>query len=82
MSRVPALKELSRASLLTVKADFMTADWFTFDSDFLNKVSTRITNEVRGVSRVLYDSEQHFEVELLAANLLTNSSYKQTARYD
>ena len=35
----------------------MTADWFTFDSEFLKKVSTRITNEVAGVSRVLYDSE-------------------------
>lgn len=35
----------------------MTADWFNFDSGFLKTVSTRITNEVAGVSRVLYDSE-------------------------
>lgn len=35
----------------------MTADWFSFDSGLLRNVSTRITNEVDGVSRVLYDSE-------------------------
>lgn len=35
----------------------MTADWFSFDSGFLRNISTRITNEVDGVSRVLYDSE-------------------------
>lgn len=35
--------------------DFMTADWFPFDGDFLKKVSRRIVNEVDGVVRVLYD---------------------------
>lgn len=35
--------------------DGMTADWFEFDSSFLKKVSNRITNEVRGVNRVVYD---------------------------
>lgn len=35
----------------------MTADWFAFDNGFLRNISTRITNEVDGVSRVLYDSE-------------------------
>lgn len=35
--------------------DFMTADWFPFDGQFLKKVSRRIVNEVDGVVRVLYD---------------------------
>ncbi len=35
--------------------DGMTADWFTFDPEFLRHVSGRITNEVRGVNRVVYD---------------------------
>lgn len=35
--------------------DGMTADWFAFPSDFLHKVSDRITNEVQGVNRVAYD---------------------------
>ncbi len=36
-------------------ADGMTADWFRFDSEFLERVSNRITGEVRGVGRVVYD---------------------------
>ncbi|MCX7834658.1 MAG: glutamine-hydrolyzing GMP synthase [bacterium] len=35
--------------------DFMTADFTRFDWNFLAKVSNRITNEVRGVNRVVYD---------------------------
>ena len=35
--------------------DGMTADWFSFSSDFLHKVSDRITNSVRGINRVVYD---------------------------
>jgi GMP synthase (glutamine-hydrolysing) len=35
--------------------DGMTADWFSFPSDFLGKVSRRIINEVEGVNRVVYD---------------------------
>lgn len=35
--------------------DGMTADWFEFDSSFLKKVSNQITNEVRGINRVVYD---------------------------
>ena len=35
--------------------DGMTADWFTFDHDFLSTVATRIINEVRGINRVVYD---------------------------
>ncbi|KAF2279058.1 GMP synthase [Westerdykella ornata] len=35
--------------------DFMTADWYPFDGEFLKKVSRRIVNEVNGVCRVVYD---------------------------
>jgi GMP synthase (glutamine-hydrolysing) len=35
--------------------DGMTADWYPFEHAFLAKVSARICNEVRGVSRVVYD---------------------------
>ena len=35
--------------------DFMTADWFPMPHDVLQKISTRIINEVRGVNRVVYD---------------------------
>lgn len=35
--------------------DGMTATWSMMPPQFLNKVSRRITNEVRGVTRVVYD---------------------------
>ncbi|KIW34437.1 GMP synthase [glutamine-hydrolyzing] [Cladophialophora immunda] len=35
--------------------DFMTADWFPFDGNFIKRVSNRIVNEVDGVCRVMYD---------------------------
>ncbi len=35
--------------------DFMTADWYPFDGEFLKRVSRRIVNEVDGVCRVVYD---------------------------
>jgi GMP synthase (glutamine-hydrolysing) len=36
-------------------SDGMTADWFPFSFEFLRSVSNRITNEVKGVNRVVYD---------------------------
>jgi GMP synthase (glutamine-hydrolysing) len=36
-------------------SDGMTADWYPFTFDFLRQVSNRITNEVKGVNRVVYD---------------------------
>lgn len=46
-------------SVLALRAvsstDGMTADFFGFENDFLGKVSTRIVNEVSGISRVVYD---------------------------
>jgi len=47
-SRVVALRAVT-------STDGMTADWFEFDSQFLKKVSSRITNEVHAVNRVVYD---------------------------
>ena len=35
--------------------DFMTAQWSRLPYDLLERISTRITNEVRGVSRVVFD---------------------------
>lgn len=36
-------------------SDGMTADWYPFSSEFLSKLSNRLTNEVSGVNRVVYD---------------------------
>ncbi len=38
--------------------DAMTADWAKLPHGFLERVSSRIINEVRGVNRVLYDISQ------------------------
>lgn len=35
--------------------DFMTADWAKIPYDILSRVSNRITNEVCGINRVVYD---------------------------
>jgi len=35
--------------------DFMTADWTRLPFELLAKASSRITNEVKGISRVVYD---------------------------
>ena len=35
--------------------DGMTADWYPFEHAFLSMVSNRITNEVRGINRVVLD---------------------------
>ena len=36
-------------------SDGMTADWFQFEPKFLQEVSAKICNQVRGVNRVVYD---------------------------
>lgn len=38
--------------------DAMTADWARLPNELLEKISTRIINEVRGVNRVVYDISQ------------------------
>jgi GMP synthase (glutamine-hydrolysing) len=35
--------------------DGMTADWFRMPHDVLARISSRVTNEVRGINRVVYD---------------------------
>jgi GMP synthase (glutamine-hydrolysing) len=35
--------------------DGMTADWFRLPHEVLARISSRITNEVRGINRVVYD---------------------------
>jgi GMP synthase (glutamine-hydrolysing) len=35
--------------------DGMTADFFPFDMSFLDRVSTRMNNEVKGINRLTYD---------------------------
>ena len=46
-------------SVIAIRAittdDFMTADWARIPYDILAAVSTRITNEVRGINRIVYD---------------------------
>ena len=36
-------------------AEFLTADWVHLPYSLLEKISTRITNEVKGINRVVYD---------------------------
>jgi len=35
--------------------DGMTADYYKFDHDFLDAVSNRIVNNVKGINRIVYD---------------------------
>ena len=36
-------------------SDFMTADWARIPYEVLDKISTRIVNEVQGINRICYD---------------------------
>jgi GMP synthase (glutamine-hydrolysing) len=49
----------SYESVIAIRAvesmDGMTADWARLEPAFLARVSSRITNEVKGVNRVVYD---------------------------
>ncbi|OFZ32010.1 MAG: glutamine-hydrolyzing GMP synthase [Bdellovibrionales bacterium RIFCSPHIGHO2_01_FULL_40_29] len=35
--------------------DGMTADWYNFEPQFLKMISNKITNQVRGINRIVYD---------------------------
>jgi GMP synthase (glutamine-hydrolysing) len=47
--------EYACALRAVTSTDGMTADYYHFEHDFLSRVSNRITNEVKGVNRVVYD---------------------------
>jgi GMP synthase (glutamine-hydrolysing) len=40
---------------MVTTTDYMTATWTDLPASFLSKVSNRITNEVKGITRVVYD---------------------------
>ena len=48
-----ALRSGLRAKVTST--DGMTADWARLPHDFLQRVSSRITSEIRGINRVVYD---------------------------
>ncbi|MCI8422066.1 MAG: glutamine-hydrolyzing GMP synthase [Lawsonibacter sp.] len=47
--------ECTLALRAVVTSDFMTADWARIPYDLLDKISTRIVNEVAGINRIVYD---------------------------
>jgi GMP synthase (glutamine-hydrolysing) len=47
--------EYTVALRAVTSVDGMTADWARMPSDVLAKISNRITNELRGINRVVYD---------------------------
>ncbi len=46
-------------NVLAVRAvtttDFMTADWYRFPPEVLDRIARRVVNEVKGINRVVYD---------------------------
>lgn len=47
--------EYTCALRAVTSTDGMTAEWFPMPHDVLEKMSNRITNEIRGINRVVYD---------------------------
>jgi GMP synthase (glutamine-hydrolysing) len=47
--------EYTAAIRAVASVDGMTADWFRIPHDVLAVISSRVTNEVRGINRVVYD---------------------------
>jgi GMP synthase (glutamine-hydrolysing) len=47
--------EYTAAVRAVASVDGMTADWYRIPHDVLARISSRITNEVRGINRVVYD---------------------------
>ncbi|MDH4069164.1 MAG: glutamine-hydrolyzing GMP synthase [Ignavibacteria bacterium] len=47
--------EYTAAIRAVTSVDGMTADWYRMPHDVMARISSRITNEVRGINRVVYD---------------------------
>jgi GMP synthase (glutamine-hydrolysing) len=47
--------EYTAAVRAVTSVDGMTADWFRMPHEVAARISSRITNEVRGINRVVYD---------------------------
>ena len=47
--------EYTAAVRAVTSVDGMTADWYRMPHEVLARISSRITNEVRGINRVVYD---------------------------
>jgi GMP synthase (glutamine-hydrolysing) len=47
--------EYTAAIRAVTSVDGMTADWYRMPQEVLARISSRITNEVRGINRVVYD---------------------------
>ena len=74
------MKELMIMQLLyelLTTIDFMTAESAQIPYEVLNKVMSRIINEVRGVNRVMYDltSQSHLEQSSLNNILEPRNAY-------
>lgn len=47
--------EYTAAIRAVASVDGMTADWFRIPHEVLARISSRVTNEVRGINRIVYD---------------------------
>jgi len=47
--------EMTLALRAVATNDYMTADWYWLDHNLLQRCSTRIVNEIKGINRVVYD---------------------------
>ena len=52
---MPLREQVADEVYLVTTSDFMTADWARIPYDVLDKISTRIVNEVKGINRIVYD---------------------------
>ena len=62
---MPLREQVADEVYLVTTSDFMTADWARIPYDVLDKISTRIVNEVKGINRIVYDitsSPRHHRV--------------------
>ena len=55
LSEIKSINRLAAEVGVTPRSVHMTADWARIPYDVLDKISTRIVNEVRGINRIVYD---------------------------